>query len=165
MDKASILGDTIEYVKQLRRKIQDLESRNRQFEIDQRAKGTELHKSSNSKEVQQSSGSAKANASQSLSTDRSRLPVMEKRKLRIIEGTGSVKTKGVEATFNNTVEVSIIETDALLELKCPYRDGLLLEIMQILCELRLEITAVRSSSANGALDAEIRAKVCTFWPI
>ncbi|RWR95376.1 basic helix-loop-helix protein A-like protein [Cinnamomum micranthum f. kanehirae] len=160
MDKASILGDTIEYVKQLRRKIQDLESRNREFEIDQRAKGTELHKSSNSKEVvQQSSGSAKANASQSLSTDRSRLPVMEKRKMRIIEGTGSVKTKGVEATFSNTVEVSIIESDALLELKCPYRDGLLLEIMQILCELRLEITAVQSSSTNGALDAEIRAKV------
>lgn len=163
MDKASILGDTIEYVKQLRRKIQDLETRNRQFEIDQRGKGTELHKSSNSKEVQLSSGPAKGSVSQTLSSDRSRLPTTEKRKMRIIEGTGSVKTKGVEATCNNTVEVSIIESDALLELECPYREGLLLEIMQILCELRLEITAVQSSSTNGVFSADIRAKVCAHF--
>lgn len=33
MDKASILGDTIEYVKQLRKKVQDLEARDRHTEI------------------------------------------------------------------------------------------------------------------------------------
>ncbi|KAJ6412344.1 hypothetical protein OIU84_005409 [Salix udensis] len=36
MDKASILGDTIEYVKQLCQKIQDLEARNKQMESEQR---------------------------------------------------------------------------------------------------------------------------------
>lgn len=161
MDKASILGDTIEYVKQLRRRIQDLESRNRQFEIDQRSKGAELHKSTSLKDlsVQQNSCPGKVNVSQTMSSDRSRLATMEKRKMRIIEGTGSGKTKGIDATLDNTVQVSIIESDALLELKCPYRDGLLLEIMQILSELRLEVTAVQSSSTNGVFTAELRAKV------
>lgn len=42
MDKASILGDTIEYVKQLRRKIQELEARNRQTEAEQRSKLPEV---------------------------------------------------------------------------------------------------------------------------
>lgn len=161
MDKASILGDTIEYVKQLRKKIQDLESQNRQFAIDQRSKGKQAHNSNNSKEqcIQQKSRLAKANVPQIMSNDRTWLPAMEKRKMRIIEGTENAKTRAVEAIFSSTVEVSIIESDGLLELKCPYRDGLLLEIMQVLCQLRLEITAVQSSSTDGVFVAELRAKV------
>ncbi|KAJ8636635.1 hypothetical protein MRB53_010902 [Persea americana] len=161
MDKASILGDTIEYVKQLRKKIQDLESQNRQFAIDQRSKGKQAHDSNNSKEqcIQQKSGLAKANVPQIMSNDRTQFPAMEKKKMRIIEATENAKTRAVEAIFSSTVEVSIIESDALLELKCPYRDGLLLEIMQVLCQLRLEITAVQSSSTDGVFVAELRAKV------
>lgn len=168
MDKASILGDTIEYVKQLRKKIQDLESQNRQFAINPRSKGKQVHDSTNSKEqcVQQKSGPTKANVPQNMSNEITRLPAMDKRKMRIIEGTENAKTRGVEATFSSsTVEVSIIESDALLELKCPYRDGLLLEIMQILCQLRLEITAVQSSSTDGVFVAELRAKVQTDIPV
>ncbi|XP_058083197.1 transcription factor BHLH42 isoform X2 [Magnolia sinica] len=161
MDKASILGDTIEYVKQLRKRIQDLESRNRSNESNQRLKEMELQKLNNSKEqsILINTNLTKSNASQNSSGDRSRSPIMEKRKMRVVEGTGSAKTKAVDATFNNTVQVSIIERDALLEFQCPYRDGLLLEIMQTLSELRLEITAVQSSSTNGIFITEIRAKV------
>ncbi|KAF8394432.1 hypothetical protein HHK36_020640 [Tetracentron sinense] len=145
MDKASILGDTIEYVKQLRGKIQDLESRNKQME------GGDTQKTSNSKEQRSVHGG-----------DRTRvLPVSEKRKLRVVEGSGGAKMKVVESPpiVGNTVQVSIIECDALLELQCPYREGLLLDIMQTLRELRLETTAVQSSSTNGIFVAELRAKV------
>ncbi|XP_039052431.1 transcription factor BHLH42-like isoform X2 [Hibiscus syriacus] len=137
MDKASILGDTIEYVKQLRKKIQELEPRNRQMEAD-----NERSRSADS--IQRTSG---------LMDQRSGV----KKKTATVEGSvGRAKPKKVETS----VEVSIIESDALLELQCGYREGLLLDIMQMLREkLRIEITGVQSSLNNGLIVAEIRAKV------
>ncbi|XP_019453498.1 PREDICTED: basic helix-loop-helix protein A-like isoform X2 [Lupinus angustifolius] len=145
MDKASILGDTIEYVKQLLRKIQDLEARNRQIleTEQQRWKNTEVI------EVQRTSTSSSTKEQQ-----RSGVTVMvgpEKRKLRIIE-------KEVEEALTS-VQVSIIESDALLELECPHREGLLLDVMQILRELRIEVIGVQSCLNNGVFVAELRAKV------
>lgn len=44
MDKASILGDTIKYVKQLREKVEDLEGRTPQMvEVDQRSREGGTH--------------------------------------------------------------------------------------------------------------------------
>lgn len=115
MDKASILGDTIEYVKQLRQEIKDLEVRNRRI----------------------------------LETEQQR------RKVRIVEGAA----KALEVEGFTSVQVSIIESDALLELECPHREGLLLDVMQILRELRIEVIGVQSSLNHGVFVAELRAKV------
>ncbi|XP_042517767.1 transcription factor BHLH42 [Macadamia integrifolia] len=161
MDKASILGDTIEYVKQLRRRIQDLESRNRQMEVDQRSsRGAEPQKSGGSKDQQQRSGPGSSGVTAVQERTRG-LPGSDKKKLRIVETTGGTKAKVLDPVpiVGTTVQVSIIEADALLELQCTYRENLLLEIMQILRELRFEITAVQSSSTNGIFNAELRAKV------
>ncbi|XP_038682780.1 transcription factor BHLH42-like isoform X2 [Tripterygium wilfordii] len=150
MDKASILGDTIEYVKQLRNKIQDLEASNRQMETDQRSRSGEPQRSSSLNLKEQRSGVTVV--------DRARVglgPGSEKKKLRIVEGSGSPAV--IEA--GTSVEVSIIESDALLELQCAHREGLLLDIMQLLRELRIETTAVQSSSNNGVFVAELRARV------
>lgn len=57
------------------------------------------------------------------------------------------------------VQVSIIENDALVELRCPYKEGLLLDIMQMLRELKVEVVAIQSSLNTGILVAELRAKV------
>lgn len=129
MDKASILGDTIEYLKQLRRKIQDLETRNRQME-----------------------------------SEKSGVTVLvgptEKKKVRIVEGNGTgggVIAKAVEVVAS--VQVSIIESDALLEIECLQREGLLLDVMMMLRELRIEVIGVQSSLNNGVFVAELRAKV------
>ncbi|MCL7026445.1 hypothetical protein MKW94_024971 [Papaver nudicaule] len=142
MDKASILGDTIEYVKQLRKRIQELELKN-QADIDQRMRSM----------VGFNVGSGVL--------DPVGLPGSDKRKLRIVEGNSGAKAKVLEGplVIGNVVQVSIIECDALLELRCLYREGILLEIMQTLRDLRLEITAVQSSSNNGIFVAELRAKV------
>nr|BAE20058.1 bHLH transcription factor [Lilium hybrid division I] len=157
MDKASILGDTIEYVNQLRRRIQDLEARNRQMGKNQRSKESEVYGPSNSKEH-----TVQINRSPELpfaSSCQTRTSLSDKRKVRVVEGVGR-RAKHAEAVESSTnVQVSIIETDALLELSCPYRDGLLLKIMQTLDELRLEVISVQSSSANSTLVAELRAKV------
>lgn len=169
MDKASILGDTIEYVKQLRKKIQDLETRTRQMEVDQQRMTN--RSSSVDPQPQRTTSSCGVKETRSGLTG----PVTraagpsgsEKRKMRIVEGTSGAKpTKVVEspaapvAVENGLqVQVSIIESDALVELQCPYSEGLLLDIMLTLRELRVEITAVQSSLSNGAFVAELRAKV------
>lgn len=131
MDKASILGDTIEYLKQLRRKIQDLETRNRQIETEQQS--------------------------------RSGVTVLvgptEKKKVRIVEECGATRAKAVETEVAASVQVSIIESDALLEIECLHREGLLLDVMVMLRELRIEVIGVQSSLNNGVFVAELRAKV------
>ncbi|KAL2937052.1 Basic helix-loop-helix protein A [Bienertia sinuspersici] len=123
MDKASILGDTIEYVKELRRKIEELEGRTKSEE----ERG--------------------------------------KRKTRVVEerhSSGDIVGGGTKAkaTQQETmIEVSIIESDALIEVKCQFKEGLLLDIMIILRDMRLEVTTVQSNVNNGFLVAELRAKV------
>nr|QJQ51168.1 bHLH transcription factor bHLH5.1 [Gardenia jasminoides] len=148
MDKASILGDTIEYVKQLRKTIQELEARIRQMEADERRK-------KNAKEQRSSSNNTAARAQVEQGLDR--------RKMRKVEGSpkdgGKPKVVVPPAEGGIQVEVSIIESDALVELQCPHREGLLLDVMQMLRELRVEITAVQSSLSNGFFVAELRAKV------
>ncbi|XP_057994296.1 transcription factor BHLH42 isoform X3 [Hevea brasiliensis] len=160
MDKASILGDTIDYVKQLRQKIQELEARNRQMEIEQRSRLVDPPQRTSSLKEQRSAVPV---------MDRARIvpgsgPTSDKKKLRIVDGSGGcTKPKTVETSplveAETSVEVSIIECDALLEIQCGYREGLLLDIMQMLREIRIEITAVQSSLNNGVLMAELRAKV------
>ncbi|MED6213707.1 hypothetical protein PIB30_095912, partial [Stylosanthes scabra] len=152
MDKASILGDTIEYVKQLRRKIQDLETRNRQIEVEQQRSRTpsttmEVHHSGSSNKEQQQHTAVVVGH--------------EKRKVRIVEGTKTA-TKAVAAaatTAEASVQVSIIESDALLELECNHREGLLLDVMLVLREMKIEVIGVQSSLNNGVFVAELRAKV------
>nr|QFU95692.1 bHLH transcription factor [Brassica napus] len=103
MDKVSILGDTIEYVNHLSKRIHELES---------------THHEPNQK------------------------------RMRIGKGR----------TWEE-VEVSIIESDVLLEMRCEYRDGLLLNILQVLKELGIETTAVHTALNDNHFEAEIRAKV------
>ncbi|KAE8729872.1 Transcription factor TT8 [Hibiscus syriacus] len=129
--------DTIEYVKQLRKKIQELETLNREMEAD-----NERSRLADSVPVNQRSGV----------TTRSMGP--DKRKMRVLDGGAKLKT------VETSVEVSIIESDALLELQCGYREGLFLYIMHMLREkLQIVITAVQSSLSNGLFVAELRAKL------
>nr|APP94123.1 bHLH2 [Litchi chinensis] len=160
MDKASILGDTIEYVKQLRKKIQDLEARNKQMEADQRSRLSDSARTTSSGLKEQRSGLTVL--------ERARVGPLQgsdKRKMRIVEASGGVaKPKTVESlppptATATTVQVSIIESDALVELQCGYREGLLLDVMQILRELLIEVTSVQSSLNNGTFSAQLRAKV------
>ncbi|KAL1219929.1 Transcription factor TT8 [Cardamine amara subsp. amara] len=105
MDKVSILGDTIEYVNHLRKRVNELETTNNHQQQHKR--------------------------------------------------TRTCKRK----TSEEEVEVSIIESDVLLEMRCEYRDGLLLNILQVLKELCIEPTSVHTTVNDHEFEAEIRAKV------
>lgn len=134
MDKASILGDTIEYVKQLRKKIHDLEAREHYVNEDTDCVDQRLGNHGDSRR--------------------------DKRKMRVVERGGRKIVKAAEMQQETTMEVSIIENDGLVEVKCPYKEGLLLDMMMKLREFRMEIIAAHSSSSSdGGFVAELRAKV------
>ncbi|KAF9686972.1 hypothetical protein SADUNF_Sadunf02G0045600 [Salix dunnii] len=167
MDKASILGDTIEYVKQLLKKIQDLEACNKQMESERRSRSADPPQ----RTTTSTSLKEQKNGVTVVEGARCDGPGPDKKKMRVVEDytIGRAQSKSVEALPppepmvdgepEISVEVSIIESDALLELQCGYREGLLLDIMQKLRELRIETIAVQSSSNNGIFVGELRAKV------
>jgi hypothetical protein len=152
MDRASILGDTIEYVKQLRRRIQELESRARLVGSNPKmiaqpppAASTET------KRGHHTSGGYLARAGTGTAAEASG---------SCCDTNSSIGEPPAAAAGDTEVQVSIIGSDALLELRCPHREGLLLRVMQALHqELRLEVTSVQASSAGDVLLAELRAKV------
>ena len=130
MDKASILGDTIEYVKQLRKRIQDLESL-----VARKVDGNPLM-------IRPPATSTETTKSVGAHSDQRAAAPPEKRKLAAVEGSSRSSTPAAVVRHSTDVQVSIIESDALLELRCPDRRGLLVRIMQALQEqLRLEVTA------------------------
>ncbi|NP_001312042.1 basic helix-loop-helix protein A-like [Nicotiana tabacum] len=143
MDKASILGDTIEYVKQLRKKVQDLEARARDTE--------------HSRDADKKGGTATVKVLQGRG----------KRRMNTVDGSvgggqATITASPPSTTENEEVvqvQVSIIESDALVELRCPYKEGLLLNVMQMLRELKVEVVAIQSALNNGVFLAELRAKV------
>nr|ABY26931.1 putative anthocyanin transcriptional regulator [Ipomoea quamoclit] len=145
MDKASILGDTIEYVKQLRRRIQELEAT--------RGSASEVDRQSIT------GGVTRKNPAHKSGTSKTQMgPRLNKRATRTAE-RGGRPANDTEEDAVVQVEVSIIESDALVELRCTYRPGLILDVMQMLRDLGLEITTVQSSVNGGIFCAELRAKV------
>nr|BCU83576.1 basic helix-loop-helix transcription factor [Dianthus caryophyllus] len=135
MDKASILGDTIEYLKQLRKKIQDLEARPKQIDQEPATSGE-----TDKRSVVPTAGRG-----------------VEKRKIRVVEGGGHTVPKAMES--GDMLQVSIIENDALVELQCAHQEGLLLDVMLKLRDMCMEVTAVQCSVNDGFIVAELRGKV------
>eukprot|EP01018_Ginkgo_biloba_P032332 Gb_32265 [translate_table: standard] len=170
-DKASILEDTIDYLKQLQRRVQELEDHNEQIQahfdngheetngrLDNRPNGGYSVIDKQNKQLidhQEHSNQSKKfkDAEQCQTTS------LGKRKSRVVEGCVSSSRNGVEVCIPN-IEVSIIDDEALLELKCGWREGLLLEILQTLSSLRLETYCMQSNRVHNCnLEATIKAKV------
>ncbi|KAL0419913.1 UNVERIFIED_CONTAM: Transcription factor [Sesamum radiatum] len=154
MDKASILGDTIEYVKELRKRIQELETRLRQMEAERNSADYKKQSHSNLKEQRSSAAGG------------STLGREKRKMMRIVEdGGGGAKPNVVESPSRTVgeevvqVEVSIIESDALVEIQCLHKEGLLLDVMRVLRGLRIEVSTAQSSITNGVFAAVLRAKV------
>ncbi|XP_073144705.1 transcription factor BHLH42-like isoform X2 [Henckelia pumila] len=131
MDKASVLGDTIEYLQRLRKKIQELEEQTRQMEADAKHKKSEY--------IVEKVGDCPV------------LSPSNKIKKR--------RTVGERKNAAARVEVSIIESDALVEMQCLHKEGLLINVIQMLRKLMMEVIGVQSSMENGVFAAQLRAKV------
>lgn len=150
VDRVSILDDAIDYVKELKRRVEELESR--QLSKDLSTKYTGKPQDS----VERLSG---IHADESVGIGKK--AIVGKRKLRENDesapATDCIFTRD-GLTYN--FAISINDRDVEIELRCPWRDGLLLEIMEVLSSHHLDSQAVQSSnSVDGILSLTIKSKV------
>ncbi|XP_020679864.1 basic helix-loop-helix protein A [Dendrobium catenatum] len=159
MDKASILADTIEYVRHLTLRIHELELQNQKISNLLGSKVSDSHNqiTSQSERLETNCSTLSASITQG-KQELAHLPEAKKR--RTIQITNNIEeaTKAMDDT-TISIQASIIESIAVLELQCPYKNGILLKIMQKLDELNLEITSINSAMVNGNFIAEFKAKI------
>ncbi|XP_042379222.1 truncated basic helix-loop-helix protein A-like [Zingiber officinale] len=153
MDKASILGDTIEYVKQLRKHIQDLEAKNKQIESCWRLNRTKQQQQQSARKK----GKLSASGNQELLDNR--LGAFEKQKLPVVDPNNRVLNLTKTSEAATSVCVSVVESEVILELQCSFRDGLVLRILQTLQELGLEVTSIQYSSTDGVSNVELHSQM------
>ncbi|KAK1314119.1 Transcription factor GLABRA 3 [Acorus calamus] len=147
VDKASILGDTIEYLKDLEKRVEELESC-REW-VEHEGRGRRKYP-----DVAERTSDNYGNNDNATEKRRS----LNKRKAREIdeEETGNHWISSKDGSVD--VNVTVIDKEISIELHCPWRDCLLIEILDTICNLHLDAQNVQSSTADGILSLTLKSK-------
>ncbi|TYH99956.1 hypothetical protein ES332_A11G100800v1 [Gossypium tomentosum] len=152
IDKESILKDTIKYLKELEARIEELESCKNSMEFEARPRRNCLDV------VEQTSDNY-----ENRKVDSVKKPWINKRKACDIDE--SLHESGSE--LNRTipkdglapaVKVSIKELEVIIEIKCPCREFLLLDIMEAINNLHLDAHTVQSCTLDGLVTLTLKSK-------
>nr|BAE20057.1 bHLH transcription factor [Lilium hybrid division I] len=147
VDKASILGDTIEYLKELQRRIEELESCRKSVNHDPKGKRKHLDVIERTSD---NYGSNKIGNCKRASAG--------KRKACAIEEAETEHQWTLMKDGPVHVNVTTTDKEAIVELHCPWRDCLLLKIVEAISNLHLDAHSVQSSITEGILALTLRAK-------
>uniref|UniRef100_A0A5B6Z073 Putative myc anthocyanin regulatory protein isoform X1 n=1 Tax=Davidia involucrata TaxID=16924 RepID=A0A5B6Z073_DAVIN len=147
IDKASILGDAIEYLKELEARVEELESC---IDLADEARVRRKHPDM----VEQTSDNY-----ENRRIDYGKKPWINKRKASDIDET--------DTELNSVVpndgplldmKVSIKEQEVLIEMRCPWREYLLLDVIDAINSLNLDTHTVQSSTVDGILTLTLQSK-------
>ncbi|KAF5464263.1 hypothetical protein F2P56_014353 [Juglans regia] len=148
INKASILKDTIKYLKELEARVEELESCMASVDFEARARRKYLDI------VEQISDNYDRTK-----IDNGRKPWINKRKACDMDETDPELNEAVpEDGLPLDVKVSIKEQEVLIEMRCPYREYILLDVMDAINNLHLDAYSVQSSSPNGILTLTLKSK-------
>ncbi|KAK6251311.1 hypothetical protein QUC31_008928 [Theobroma cacao] len=147
-DKVSILDDTIGYLQDLERRVEELESCRELTDLEARMK----------RKPQDHVERTSDNYGNNKMTN-GKKPSLNKRKACDIDGA-ELEIDYVASKDGSTenVTVSMSNKDFLIEFRCPWREGILLEIMDALSILNLDCHSVQSSTTEGILSLTIESK-------
>lgn len=146
-DKVSILDDTIEYLQDLERRVEELECCRELTESETKTKRKRQRDRS-----ERTSSNKVTNGNKSASSNKRKAYDIDETKQDI----DHVASKD-GSTDNLTVKTN--NKDLTIEFKCRWRDGILFEIMDALSILGLDCHSVQSSTVEGILSATIKSKV------
>ncbi|XP_051151342.1 transcription factor GLABRA 3 isoform X2 [Andrographis paniculata] len=135
IDKVSILDHTIDYLRKLERKIEELESSN------------ELNSTTHTKAYD-----AIERTSDNYGPNTIKKPLTNKRKRFEMDITGC------ENSNVDKVNVSVTDRDVLVEIQCCWKDSTVVEVMEAISKLRMDTLTVQYSNADGIISMTIKAK-------
>ncbi|MBA0633745.1 hypothetical protein Godav_022374 [Gossypium davidsonii] len=145
-DKVSILDDTIEYLQDLERRVEELECCRELTESETKTK-QKHHRD----RAERTSSNKVTNGNKSASSNKRKAYDIEETKQDI----DHVASKD-GSTENLTISTN--NKDLTIEFKCRWRDGILFEIMDALSVLDLDCHSVQSSTIEGILSVTIKSK-------
>jgi len=146
-DETSILIDTIEYLKELESRVDELESCI-DFEGSSAMRDLELDL------VEYTSDNYEG-------VEEEKQHWTRKRKASEIHETDTDLSKAIQKDIQPLdVKVDIAEDEVLIRVNCPWREHLLLDIMEAANDLNLDTHTVQSSTFDGILSLFLKSKVC-----
>ena len=147
VDKVSILDETIEYLQELERKVEELGSNRELLEVLTKRKPQDT-----AERTSDNYGSNKIGNGKHSLTNKRKAPDIDEMEPDInhnVSKDGSAES----------ITVSVNKEDVLIEIKCLWREGILLEIMDVASHLHLDSHSVQSSTMDGILSLTIKSKV------
>ncbi|KAL5572854.1 hypothetical protein UlMin_022451 [Ulmus minor] len=148
IDKASTLNNTIKYLKKLEERVEELESCIDPVNYEARAR--KKHQDI----VEQISENCKNGKIENVKTN-----LINKRKAYDIDETDSDPDINIlEDGRPLDLKVGVKEQEVHIEMRCPYREYILLEIMDAINDLHLDAHSVQSSTLDGVLTLSLKSK-------
>ncbi|CAJ1950133.1 unnamed protein product [Sphenostylis stenocarpa] len=147
-EKISILGDTIKYLKKLETRVEELES---YMEVADPEARTRRKCPDVLEQMSDNYGTRKICMGMK--------PWMSKRKASVIDEIDTELERIVsEEAKALDVKVNVKEQEVLIEMKCPYREYILYDIMDTINNLHLDAHTVESSTSDGVLSLTLKSK-------
>ncbi|KAK7349516.1 hypothetical protein VNO77_06949 [Canavalia gladiata] len=148
VEKISILGDTIKYLKELETRVEELES---YMDITDSEARTRRKCLDVLEQMSDNYGARKICMGMK--------PWINKRKACHIDDIDTELEKIVsEESKPLDVKVNMKEHEVLIEMKCPYREYILYDIMDAINNLHLDAHSVESSTIDGVLTLTLKTK-------
>ncbi|KAG9149230.1 hypothetical protein Leryth_003226 [Lithospermum erythrorhizon] len=146
VDKVSILDDTVEYLMELKRRINKLESDKEVIPKTRRKPGDSSERTSDNY------GSNKVENGKRGHT--------KKRKVREADDVELPSKRHLlgESSSTDDISVYMIGKEIVIDLKFPSRDGVLLGIMEVMSNFHLDCNSIQSTNSEGVLSVTIRSK-------
>lgn len=142
----SILDDAIQYLKELERRVEELESCGEPTYLEPKTK----RKPQDDRE----------GTSDNYRNKKINKKFINKRKACDMDEVEPEMNHNVSKDSSaKNIAVSMKNKDVIIEIRCPWREGLLLEIMGALSNLHLDSHSVQSSTMDGIISLTIQSMV------
>lgn len=152
-DKVSILDDAIEYLKDLEKRVEELETSR---------EPTDLEANIMKRKLQDTIERTSDNCCNT-KTSNGKKPLVYKRKASDIdEPEPEISYVVSKNSSRDNITVNMNNKDVLIEMKFPWREGVLLELMDATSRLHLDTHSVQSSTTDGVLSLTIKSRVGNF---